>query len=1320
MALTLSALGSVTALNIFDSACVESDGTYDLIFTGSNTTPATGTYAILGNVITAVNLTSGGTGYAAAPTVATQTGDGSVTATFVSFATSQDLQSRHPLVEIISAQATADIPFDGSYLTSESINENNPASITHSSGRLLTAYSYGPYDEVGLDFYYDIKYTYTNIDRTEFNSTSFILPVRGVIDEISICELADGNVGIIYLYHIATTYYLRYKTLSVTGTQIADGAIANWSTTIYTTGPNVIKLADDSYLMVYCKISGADYKFYKRTSSDFITWGAETEISVGGLTSTNKVYQPYLAQISNGDIWLWFAYVDSVGPNGEELINLYYSVSANNGSTWANAVKVTNFTTYSEVGKHPVAVQKAANTMHIIFDKIMPSLHMDHDSTGWDGPDFRPVDLHFDSTNRKLYFVGISVSLGDLRGVAKIDVDTWEIDNFWDTGTTPGFPSAFDDNNIRQSLYHRGDGPYLAIANYDGLFYSVLNGETNSITNYYFKDYPAYGITKNVDFTTLSGTYKNQPGPSWIDSSANRLYICIYVSTGTSKLAIGYIDLTESLPSGGLYTWNEIVRESGTISSSEASYLYYRANLVVASDEDLIMLNCSFGSTGGKGMLRIWTLSDGGVYKYYRFDDYAGFPYYGLEYSYFYNGKVYGGLSKYQSLYGEDTKRGLWEVTLATDAMRTIRPTWATVDNYLINEIVAGETNELIISSWGYGISIFNLIDETWTLFDNDTVPGLTPSAVENFNFVDYDATNGLIFSGLNSFPTWTGVIMFSRYGYLQQASYFTGANSGGWTFGDDDPLVQGYNDFNAVVALDPDDQSMYCFWVEQDETECSIKWDKENSSMDISAYLVDEISTEHTIDGTPASLSFSISSGHLFDPYNLSSLMSPVLKKGRKLTLRWGEEIADINNWQNAGTYYITEGSLTLARGTYPVMKVKAEDQRTLWSHSHIYATEIYTDSDPDKIIEDVLEDFTGLESGDLNLPTFAGGKALQMQWIETTLDDILNQVCERFGYYFRFDVDGKAHAKLISNVASVDHIYSDNTKLLEYTPDDKYSDFTNRVTVQGQELDFTQVTYNEERISQVSGTCGWWGCKKDHKVWYSDDKSRRAVNPRLEVLETSTSIPFKLAGKVKEWIEECSSAGDDKYCTVYVEAPSLIGLLAAAIAVIAMGYKIGDIVPSTGGMTHTVGRRIEGAGVVSALMILGSVVNYQLAVWAQPLGNVRRSVQATANDTEHQTEINAIVEQKISDPLCYTVADCLMVATFELMVAQMQRRRVKIKKVAHLQDEDGDTIQVVHPYSEQTMKLFIASLKRTFKKADADSNDGGFFDVIEGWFCE
>jgi len=1247
-------------------------------------------------------------------------------------AAAQDSMSRDPLVEIISAQATADIPFDGSYLTTEATYEKNPVTMTHSSGRLVTVYSFGPYI-YNYNPVYAIKFVYTNVDRTQFYSTYFQFNYSDVLEELNVCEMANGNIGIVYRYSNSGVTYLRYKILSVTGTEIADGTIGNWSSSDYSTGPYTITLANGTYLMIYVRKVGTDYKFYKRTSNNFTTWGAEAEVGIGGLISTSKIYQPYIVQIIGGDVVLWFAYVDSVGPNLEELTNLYCSFSTDNGVTFSNAVARTNFTTFAEVGKHPIAVQKAADTMHVIFDRIVPSLHMDASSTGWNLGGGETHGMVYDTVNQKLYFV--ETQFDCLCGVAKVDKATWTIENFWGTGTdtVPSFPSYYKTNNtIRWEAY--GAGQYVVLRSHLNVL-SVLDGENNTITNYFFRDQIAQGFTQNVEWNPIgsSGSWEEgwqDIGPVFVDPIAKLMYCTISNGIGYSgDIMIGYIDLTEAAPSPPLsyYTFTVVIEEQGVLNMSQAVMTNC---LVVVPDEDFIMLA---GATGYyKGWLRIWNISTGGLYRMYNFDDYPQFPYWGINYPHYLNGKVYGGMIRYESLYGEDTKRGLLEINLLTDAMRTIRPSWATIDNYYLQQICNGATNELIIATAGYGITIFNTIDESWLHFDNTTMPGFCPTAVgyEAFSYIAYDSTDGMVFGGIS--PQWTGavisagwfgVIMFSRYGYIQQASYFTGVNAGGWTFGDDSLLVQGYNDYNAVVALDPNDQSMYVFWVKEELNDFSIKWDKENSAIDLGPYLVDEISTEHSIAGDPASLSFTVSHGHLFDPYNMASLFRTLLKKGRKITIRWGEMINGTPVWQNAGMFYVAERTMRFAVSEYPLMDIVAKDLRELWSHKHIYATDPYTNM-PDFILGDVLKEFTTMTDLDLDFPTFDVEKLLYIQWIETDLNEILTQVCERFGYYFRFDVDGKATARKITNIAAVDHVYPDNTKLLDYTPDDKYSDFTNRVTVRGQERDFTQVTFPEERITQLSGTLGWWGCKKDHKVWYSDDRSRRAINPKMRAIETSTSIPFKLAGKVHERITACPVLGDDKYCTVEVEAPNLIGLLIASIAVAIGGYMIPDgvVVHMGSGTGHTIpiGRLIEKIGIVAALFVLGSVANYQLEVWAQPLGNVRRSVQASWDDTENQTEIDAIVEKVIDDPLCYSAPDCSFVASFEGMVVQMQKKRVNISKMAHLQDEDGDTITIPHPHSMMPIDMYITKLKRRYKKSSTSkSNDGYFQDEIESWVC-
>ena len=67
--------------------------------------------------------------------------------------------------------------------------------------------------------------------------------------------------------------------------------------------------------------------------------------------------------------------------------------------------------------------------------------------------------------------------------------------------------------------------------------------------------------------------------------------------------------------------------------------------------------------------------------------------------------------------------------------------------------------------------------------------------------------------------------------------------------------------------------------------------------------------------------------------------------------------------------------------------------------------------------------------------------------------------------------------------------------------------------------------------------------------------------------------------------------------------------------------------------------------------------------------------------------------------------------------MIAMAQRNRVKFDKIAHLQDEEGDTIVVPHPYGGEPMTVFITDLTRKFGIPESAGAGGGFTDSIDGW---
>jgi hypothetical protein len=1074
-------------------------------------------------------------------------------------------------------------------------------------------------------------------------------------------------------------------------------------------------------LAVFARLDGADYKLYKLTSSNFTSWTGPAEISVGGLTSTLRKFDPFLIQIIGGDIWLLFAYTEALDGSGAERSNLYYSVSSNDGATWSDATKVTNYTLFSQIGTHPTAVQQAAGTIRILCNEVMTALNIDENTTGLDGAIVEPSDMTFDPVTRKLYVVSSHVGAGTkfFYCVFKVDVDTWTVQRKWDLSSVPSFPSAFDVNHNVGYSCHRGERYLIpiGITNQSGsTCVSLLNADTEegTITNYIFDSIPAYGLTKNVTHSLMADYYL---GHTWVDFENGRLYCLFYYGR---RVIIGYIDTDEIGPN---YNFHTIIDDA---EAAESGTIFLDVGFLLLPTEDLVIVSNHCKVSNWPGFVQIYQLSTGAEYKRYTMAEQAGFPLHGIGLGRlaWIDGHIYGTFT-YESLYGETDKRGLCDIDTTLDTVICHRPSWATLDEYGLSCCKATEDGRLIISTNGYGVTFFDPIAQTWELYNTESVPGLYGEGdADTFWTVEFDDAGGFVFAGRLALGGDAGLTMFSEYGYMRQAQYIEGLFGTVWTFGVPTPLVSGYTDFDAVGALDPSDSSMYAFWTNETGNDYKDKWGKEGATLALTPHYLlkgyDVVFKEGK--GYPSRVEFSVSHGHLFDPSNTNSLLSIYLKKGRKITLEWGDKVGTNDYWQPQGTFVITDTKMPPGgRGQYPIMHVVAQDRRCTWDHHQVRATDYY-ETFPENILSDVLSEHLGFvpagsPGADIDLPVFANREPIYIQSLDAMAKDIVDQICDRFGYYPRMTVDDKFSARRISASNPVDHVYADNTRIKDFTPDDSFSDFTNRVIVTGFERTEIEVLYGEERIETISGTVGWWGFKKDFNVYYSKDGSRRCRDPRLVVLESSTSIAFYLAGRISEEISHVDA--DELYCVIHVEAPNLIPVLLAALAVAVVGYGIGDgWFGVGGGMTVPIGRRVEQTGVILALMVLGSTGNFQYEIWARPLGKVRRSIQSDpADDLDLQRLIKSTVPRISEDPLCTSVAACNFVAEQELMEIILQRSRVILNKTAHLQDEDGDTLQIPHWYTGRPMKVFVTDLTRRMKIPASEDDEGYFLDEIEGW---
>jgi hypothetical protein len=772
----------------------------------------------------------------------------------------------------------------------------------------------------------------------------------------------------------------------------------------------------------------------------------------------------------------------------------------------------------------------------------------------------------------------------------------------------------------------------------------------------------------------------------------------------------------------------------------------------------LIILNTGWSpaysdSPGLKGATKLFNLSSGAFIKEYKFSTHSEYPFHGLHSFVYKNGVIWGNF-KYSGIY-DPTKRGLCRIDTVTDAITTIRPTYVTTDEYELCPILITDDGTKIITvaadgfaypplAGRYGIAIYTIADGSWALMNNSTVPGLDPAGIFRWVSLAYDNNTGMIVSGDYAEKSDGALNAVNINGFILQAKYKIGTYAGGvwgWLPSVAASFITGFSEDNAVVINSPlATEGLFSFWDRSSLGVPSLYWGREGNSLNLGPYLAraNEIAPEWTIDGTPNKLSFAVSNGHLFDSQNRSSLLSTYLVKGKKLTIKEGETVGGVNYWQNQGSFYITGRKLTYQRGVYPLMEISAEDRRTFWEHKNIMATEYYTDY-PETILADILESILAFVTADVDLPSFDTRRLITHQWVETAAKDIANAICDRFGYFPRMTVDNKFSARKISDANAVDHIYPNNTKIENYSPDDSESNFVNQVVVTGHDPTEINVTFEEESVGQVAGTIGWWGCKQTYTVYYSQDRARVCLYPRLLVLESAQSMGFRLANMISPLlsppplvlfpagsVSESITYEDPnhQYCVITVTAPNLIPTLIFAVASWAGAHTIPDgLISAFAGVTIPIGRILEGIAMMIVLSILSAIGNFQYEIYAHPRGTIRRTIQNTpdhGNDLDNQVALGEIIQQKFEEPLISTVQEANEVADQEILVAKMQRNAASFSKIAHLQDEVGDTIQVVHPNTEEAFKVFVAGLKRIMKIPEEGGQDGYWRDEIKGWICE
>jgi len=1218
--------------------------------------------------------------------------------------TAQDGVSHRPIFKLTSSPMGEIIPTSGNYFNTLSTTEEEPHITLLSSGRLA----------VILERANALKYLYTPTDRSEFTEVSISIPSTHNASGACLCELTDGNVGIIFA---TNNRYLYYKIITPTGTtvteytQIYDAGSGAW-----VANPYVITLANNTYLLVYPEGTGTPpsesntYYLQQRTSSNFTSWSAATNITPGAFASLRYCNNPHLLQIASGRIILHVDYLSQY-INNVELNNVFYMTSDDNGSSWSGATNVTNITEIGESAIHPTAAEKENGDVTFMYAFKSVVKMLDENMDGYPYGEIKTGGfIEFDPDTRKIiWHHGIhSVGLPHV-GMTTINVDGWEWNETLTEQTIPALWSQGYD--IYGESHCEWTVARLSYGNPAGIH--AINHNTNEIKLYMFGQYAGNGVTYAFNYAC---GYANQNQKCFMaveHDGLQKLFILHQCSGyGSYDANLGWIDLNQVAdPISGLYDYTELWRDAGSSSISTAmvgtvlgagssrwdyvhdyfcthtwNYRHTNPGLVCWNTNGTIVLELSRA-----------TLTE--------------FPRCGVRSFMFVENDVYFSFPYWED---EPDRRGLGHYQASTGTVIFHQPTWATVNDFEFDHFVDMGDGRILMTSNntlanGGGIAIFDTTTGSWQIINDDTYPGFGRTGAY-WSSLAYDPVTKTIFAIYND-----QLIAFSEYGPYSSlmSTDITSVNST-FDYGDYYTFTANFFEYQSNIVYDPDGV-LWAVWQHLEAgTEYSAKWVNLLDDLEIT----DDVSINTNIEikwdiEKPTQLKFGLARGHLFDPQNFMSTLSPFMRKGRKIVVEFGEKVSDTDYYQPQGEFCIKKTAMSYSTRDYPELKVTGEDFRVLWEDNEVVATMYYENQTPYNTLYHILTNHGDMEDTELDIPSpFENAHNLHAQWVDMTLEDIVKEILDHFGYFPFVNVSGDFEPRYIDMDKATDHAYTNVTQLTEYSPNDSYSTFINRVIVKGISHVYTEVLYGEECVTSLNGTTGFWGKENDEVVWYSNDHQDSCRYPRLEIIESvaNAGIFGIQMGGGHESITDVDE--DEHYVIVTIVAPDLTGLfILTCSSLVTLGVAA---LMCDGAFTGNCGWYIMGCMMLVNVIvyILGAVASYNYNIWARPIGHEKSTFQANADDEDFQREIgNKIIPTTIDDPMAYTIAICQSVADHELSIVMAQRRRLKFKKTAHLMDEIGDVLELIHPYSGEVLKVFVPTMTRKMTIGKE------FIDEIEGW---
>lgn len=1192
-----------------------------------------------------------------------------------------DAKGRNPNARVYVQRNYDSIPFEGKTIHSTDTNERYPQHILHTDGRMCLVYS----KYITAASKYQLHFKSTNIARTVWN-TAVDLIATSSVDwyEPAIIQINSGNnLGIIVSRNDTDLYSLIVNTSGVVQTAIADTAING-------THPTLTKISS-TYWLAYER-SGV---LYYRTSADFSTWSAETNLNtLTGLSNDHD--DPYLYYDTSNNLWLMFERVTDVAAN-PDVINAYYMLSTDNGSSWASPVALTSLTAGEGNAIKPSIVD-TGSYRYASYTVEKQIQNLDYKSGA-----YTMYDQTFDATNNRIIFatsndlVVYDVATdtyteydtahhADLTGIKHVAYD--ETYKILVAGTDANGVVIYNENTSTWSSYKTSTTPSIS----DNRILDVKI-ESNKIY-LVCSSYSSYTLYQEVidisagTVTTLSPNVTKHGTANYISQ--------IFLETSRILFVHG---LGYDYPSRKTITYfnkTDLTNKFVETSFGSATYLPYQGDAMLnqrilgdAYDEvNKTLYSACQDTTGTHDYgIALYTVSDSGITFSEYWTNTAGNSY-GLlpnsaivNYEYTYTNDL---------VYNSDNNR-LYIISCPFHSGAS----GGTTDHFVsvINTITKKSIEH-------YSRTIGTTFATNYPTIDDEMIKVLIGGNSIGRYYPIADSNKKLYFFGLNA--TYHHILFTES---PDQRVYYRKTS--------DDAI------FTTQAYLTSDSKDSYCnlgysdsrlkaFWDRSISGIYELRWDEDlGSEIDISEYTegftIDK-TDEHS--SNKASLILSDSLG-LFDPLNYSSLKHDYLAENNIIRIEKGN-----NGQYNDAFYgYIGTGESTYKRGEQIVYRIDIWDKSKNFFKKKV-TTPLFEGQTIEYIADYVASNYMGLSAGQYNTLPSITDTIPTVQFIDECVMDILFKIYQPYNYFPWFDESGDLKAKEYNYDASTDFTYyQDGTDTVaankvpamniigfDYEWTDK--ELVNQVVVIGETEATTETTFEEEFLGTIQGSAGWFSKSTNFQFWFSTDKALYCEEPRLSVSDSCGNSFFGGGESLTT-----AGAGKQQYCTVTQTVSNLIAALYILIGAALAQWFLAGVGVGTVIVTNPL------AGVLAmALTILGQVGSFYYDIYGRPVGDaLPDTIEATADDTDLQGKYG-IVSMEIDNPFLDTYVKCLTLAENELEKAKWFRYIPTLRICSNMAHQIGDVIDAYNPHTGDSYKIFVTDISNEYSRGNED------VDIIRG----